>query len=52
MHGCSTVSINLYGPLYLSLLLLPRLRASAPSRIINVASMGELMGSPGWDDLR
>ncbi|PNH03830.1 Retinol dehydrogenase 12, partial [Tetrabaena socialis] len=48
----TTLATNFYGPLYLTLLLLPRLRASAPSRVVNVASFGEMFGSVHWDDLR
>ncbi|GLC40817.1 hypothetical protein PLESTB_000019600 [Pleodorina starrii] len=47
-----TLATNFYGPLYLTLLLLPRLRASAPARIVNVASFGEMFGKVHWDDLR
>ncbi len=48
----STLATNFYGPLYLTLLLLPRLRASAPARVVNVASFGEMFGRVHWDDLR
>ncbi|EFJ45884.1 hypothetical protein VOLCADRAFT_93745 [Volvox carteri f. nagariensis] len=47
-----TMATNFFGPLYLTLLLLPRLRASAPSRVVNVASFGEMFGRVHWDDLR
>ncbi|GLI68154.1 hypothetical protein VaNZ11_012491, partial [Volvox africanus] len=46
-----THATNFYGPLYLTLLLLPRLRASAPSRVVNVASVGEMFGKVHWEDL-
>ncbi|KAG2452426.1 hypothetical protein HYH02_002669 [Chlamydomonas schloesseri] len=48
----TTLATNYYGPLYLTLLLLPRLRASAPARVVNVASFGEAFGRVHWDDLR
>ncbi|KAG2495651.1 hypothetical protein HYH03_006251 [Edaphochlamys debaryana] len=48
----TTHAINYYGPLYLTLLLLPRLRACAPSRVVNMASMGEVFGTIHWNDLR
>ena len=48
----STLATHYYAPLYLTLLLLPRLRASAPSRVVNVASFGEAFGRVHWDDLR
>ncbi|PNW80161.1 hypothetical protein CHLRE_08g380550v5 [Chlamydomonas reinhardtii] len=48
----TTLATHYYAPLYLTLLLLPRLRASAPSRVVNVASFGEAFGRVHWDDLR
>ncbi|KXZ55461.1 hypothetical protein GPECTOR_2g1010 [Gonium pectorale] len=47
-----TLATNFFGPLYLTLLLAPRLRASAPARVVNVASFGEMFGKVHWDDLR
>ncbi|KAG2426441.1 hypothetical protein HXX76_011672 [Chlamydomonas incerta] len=47
----TTLATNYYGPLYLTLLLLPRLAASAPARVVNVASFGEAFGRVHWGDL-
>lgn len=46
-----TLAVNFFGPKYLTHLLLDRLKASAPSRIVNVASLGEMAGDIDWEDL-
>ncbi len=50
----STFAINHLGPFLLTTLLLPRLEASAPARVINVASMAhnQARGGMPFDDLQ
>jgi NAD(P)-dependent dehydrogenase (short-subunit alcohol dehydrogenase family) len=49
-----TYAVNHYGHLYLTHLLLPKLRESAPSRVVHMSSGLEAFSSPGWGprDLR
>jgi NAD(P)-dependent dehydrogenase (short-subunit alcohol dehydrogenase family) len=49
-----TFGVNHLGPFYLTNLLLPRLRSSAPSRVINVTSVGHHFARNGmrFDDLQ
>jgi NAD(P)-dependent dehydrogenase (short-subunit alcohol dehydrogenase family) len=49
-----TFGVNHLGPFYLTNLLLPRLREAAPSRIVNVTSVGHHFASKGmrFDDLQ
>eukprot|EP00879_Flechtneria_rotunda_P007465 GHRR01007831.1.p1 GENE.GHRR01007831.1~~GHRR01007831.1.p1 ORF type:complete len:433 (+),score=143.65 GHRR01007831.1:508-1806(+) len=46
------IGIDYYGHLYLTHLLLPALKGSAPSRIVWVSSPAETLGKTNWDDLR
>ena len=43
---------NVFGPAYLTHLLLDQLKAAAPSRIVWVSSQLEAVGTLNWDDLR
>ncbi len=47
-----TFAINHLGPFLLTRELLPLLKASAPSRIVNVSSAGHMMGCIPWQDLQ
>jgi NAD(P)-dependent dehydrogenase (short-subunit alcohol dehydrogenase family) len=47
-----TFAVNHLAPYLLTRLLLPRLRESAPSRIVTVASEGHHRGDLDWDDLQ
>jgi len=47
-----TFAVNHLAPFLLTRELLPRLRAGAPSRIVNVASAGERNGAMRFDDLQ
>lgn len=47
----ATFAINYFAPFLLTNLLLDRLKASAPSRIVNVASDAHFGGHIPWDDL-
>ncbi len=48
----ATMATNHYGPFLLTHLLLDLLKASAPSRIINVSSEGHRLGKLDFDDLQ
>jgi NAD(P)-dependent dehydrogenase (short-subunit alcohol dehydrogenase family) len=48
----STFALNHMAYFLLTDLLLPTLKASAPSRIINVASSAHLQGKINWDDIQ
>jgi NAD(P)-dependent dehydrogenase (short-subunit alcohol dehydrogenase family) len=48
----TTFAVNYLAPFLLTNLLLPRLRASAPARIVNMASKVHLDGRARWDDLQ
>jgi NAD(P)-dependent dehydrogenase (short-subunit alcohol dehydrogenase family) len=48
----ATFAVNHLAPFLLTNLLLERLRASAPARIVNVASDAHRFGSIDWDDLQ
>lgn len=47
----ATFAVNHLAPFLLTNLLVPRLRESAPARVVNVASEGHRMGSLDWNDL-
>jgi retinol dehydrogenase-14 len=49
-----TFGVNHLGPFYLTNLLLERLEASAPARVVNLSSVGHHMAFGGmrWDDLQ
>jgi NAD(P)-dependent dehydrogenase (short-subunit alcohol dehydrogenase family) len=48
----STLALNYIGPFLLTTLLLDQLKANAPSRIVNVASMVHKFGKLKFDDLQ
>lgn len=48
----TTFAVNHLGPFLLTNLLLDRLKASAPARIVNVSSQGHRMGEIDFDDLQ
>ena len=47
-----TLGTNYFGPFFLTHLLMERLRASAPSRLVWVVSSLEVVGDIHWDDLK
>ena len=47
-----TLGVNFFGPLYLTKLLLPVIKASAPSRIVWESSPAQTLADPNWDDIR
>jgi len=46
------MGINYLGPFFLTKLLIDRLKASAPARIVWVSSAAESIGEINWDDLK
>lgn len=46
------MGVNYLGHVYLSDLLLPLLKASAPSRLVWVASPDETIAEPDWSNIR
>lgn len=48
----ATLGINYFGPFFLTHLLMDRLKASAPSRLVFVVSSLETVGDIKWDDLK
>jgi hypothetical protein len=46
------MGVNYLGHVYLSNLLLPLLKASAPSRLVWVASPDETIAEPDWSNIR
>jgi hypothetical protein len=47
-----TLGINFFGHAYLTQLLLPALKASAPARLVWVSSTEESIAEPDWSDIR
>lgn len=46
-----TRATDYFGPALLAHLLLPSLAAAAPSRLVNMSSLGEMTGRLAWNDL-
>jgi NAD(P)-dependent dehydrogenase (short-subunit alcohol dehydrogenase family) len=51
-HAQITRATDFFGPALLTHLLLPSLARAAPSRVVNVSSLGEAVGALEWGDLR
>lgn len=47
-----TLATNYFGPFFLTHLLMDRLKASAPSRVVWVVSSLETVGDIKWEDLK